>query len=58
MSRYIDADALKKALCKVCGMRHYCNGHVGFGTYKPEILSGYIRNYFIKPKGAHDNGPE
>lgn len=25
--RPIDADALKKALCKVCGMRHYCKLH-------------------------------
>lgn len=27
MTRLIDADALKKALCKVCGMRHYCKSH-------------------------------
>ena len=27
MSRLVDADALKKALCKVCGMRHYCKSH-------------------------------
>lgn len=25
--RLIDANALKKALCKVCGMRHYCKSH-------------------------------
>lgn len=42
------------------GIKYKINGnvYVGFGTYKPEILSVYIRNYFIKPKGDYDNGPE
>ncbi len=26
------------------------NHIVGFGTYKPEVLSEYLRNYFIDPK--------
>ena len=24
--------------------------YVGFGTYKPEVLSRYIKEYFINPK--------
>lgn len=42
------------------GIKYKHNGdiYVGFGTYKPEILSGYIRNFFIKPKDGDDNGTD
>lgn len=30
----------------------------GFGTYKPEVLSRYLKDYFILPKTAHWIGNE
>lgn len=42
------------------GIKYKYNGDifVGFGTYKPEILSGYIRNFFINQKNGDDNGTD
>ncbi len=60
--RLIDANALKKALCKVCGIRHYCKSHDDDCWAKRRIdeqptvdAAPVVHAYWIiKPHGTYD----